>query len=151
MALRVVEGEVCFESGLPGFPSLRRARLVPWREGSPFWLLQSTEGPPVTFVVAPADAFFPGFAPEIERCAGGRLGGLDRTQVSVLAIVTVGGTAEETTANLFAPVVVNHRNGRAAQVVVDDARYGLRAPLSGSPDAWAPARRSSAAAAAAVN
>ena len=45
-------------------------------------------------------------------------------------VVTLGDTPEQATANLLAPVLVNHRTQRAGQYVLSDADLPMRAPLS---------------------
>ena len=47
-----------------------------------------------------------------------------------LVVVTLGASAEDATANLLAPVLVNHRTRKAAQVVLDDLELPIKAPLA---------------------
>ena len=47
-----------------------------------------------------------------------------------LVVVTLGESAEDATANLLAPVLVNHRTRRAAQVVLDDLDLPIKAHLT---------------------
>jgi flagellar assembly factor FliW len=45
-------------------------------------------------------------------------------------LVNPGATLADMTANLMAPILVNHRTRRAAQVVLEDPSLPLRAPLA---------------------
>ena len=47
-----------------------------------------------------------------------------------LVVVTLGSSAADATANLMAPVLVNHRTRKAAQVVLDDLDLPIKAPLA---------------------
>ena len=33
------------------------------------------------------------------------------------------------TINLFAPIIINVRNSKARQIILDDKRYGVRVPV----------------------
>ena len=45
-------------------------------------------------------------------------------------MVTLGDTPDSATANLLAPVLVNHRTQRAGQYLLSDLDLPMRAPLS---------------------
>ena len=79
------------------------------------------------FVVSPA-AHFPDYAPTID--AGLLAWDADAEHTAVLAVVHPGqGAQDGPTVNLLAPLVVDTRTGRAAQVVLD-GDWPLRAPVS---------------------
>ena len=48
----------------------------------------------------------------------------------MLVVVTLGDTPADATANLLAPVLVNHRTQRAGQYLLSDLDLPMRAPLS---------------------
>ena len=122
------------EAGIAGFPEARRFVVAPWgEEGSPFSLVHFV-GTPASgpdFVVVAPPAFFPGYQCHIDNDVAERLGLGDADDALVLAIVDPGQGANDTTANLLAPIVINVRTGRAAQVVLSSSEYGLRVPLRG--------------------
>ncbi len=47
----------------------------------------------------------------------------------MFTLVTVGERPEDSTINLLGPVVVNRHSGEAAQVVLSELTYDVRAPL----------------------
>ena len=119
-----------FAAGLPGFPEARNFALVWWGdENGPFSILMSLDENGLEFLVAPPHAFFPDYAPELDDDTAERLGIEDPEEAVVLAIITVGDDPTSSTANLLAPIVVNHRTRAAAQVVLEDGDQPLRAPL----------------------
>jgi len=92
--------------------------------------LQATDRPGLSFLVVPPHMFFPDYAPLIDEATMKLLAIHAAEDVLLLVLVNPGATLAETTANLLAPVLVNHRTRRAAQIVLDDATLSLRAPLA---------------------
>lgn len=127
---RAERAAITFGDGLPGFPAARRFSLQ--RRGgddSPFSVLQSLDDDALCFVVVPPDAFFPDYAPELEDGDAERLGLTEADDAIVLLVVSLGARAEEATANLLGPVVVNRHTLAAAQVVLRGRDLPARQPL----------------------
>lgn len=118
-------------AGLPGFPDARRFVLMEWGEaGSPFSLLRSLDHESLEFLVAAPVVLFPDYAPELDDVDAGALGLISAEDALVLVIVTVGESAEDATANLLAPIIVNIHTRVAAQVALPTASVeDLRRPL----------------------
>jgi flagellar assembly factor FliW len=118
-------------AGLPGFPDARRLVLVEWgEEGSPFRILRSLDHEALEFLVAAPVALFPDYAPEIDDATAAALELTCAEDALVLVIVTVAERAEDATANLLAPIVLNVHTQAAAQVVLSNAPVeDLRRPL----------------------
>jgi flagellar assembly factor FliW len=91
----------------------------------------------LSFVVVPPAMFFDDYAPEVDDELVEELGAQSEEDLLVLSVVTLGADPNAATVNLMAPIIVNHRTRRAAQVLLDDVSLPLRAPLT-------PARRTSA-------
>lgn len=124
--------ELRFAAGIPGFPEAKRFTLVWWGdESSPFSILASLDQAGLEFLVVPPLAFFPMYAPEIDDDLVERLGIETADDVILLVIITTGEDAADATANLLAPIVVNRHTREAAQAVLTDGEYPLRAPLLG--------------------
>ncbi len=114
---------------MPGFPGARRFALVDLAPGGALSALRSLDDPELRFLVVPPALYFPDYAPEIDDETAQRLQLTTAEDALVLLVVTPGETPADATANLLAPVVVNHRTQRAAQVVLTDSSLALRAPL----------------------
>jgi flagellar assembly factor FliW len=115
---------------LAGFPDHRRFALVALDEAGLLYALRSLEDPDLRFLVAPPAPFFPDYAPELDDAWVERLALHGADDALVLVVVTTGALPADATANLLAPVVVNRRTLRAAQVVLDQD-LPLHAPLAG--------------------
>jgi flagellar assembly factor FliW len=72
---------------------------------------------------------FPDYTPQLDACTVAEQLIGDASDMLLLVVVAVGYSLAESTANLRAPILVNVRTRRAAQLVLDDASLQLRAPL----------------------
>jgi flagellar assembly factor FliW len=117
---------------LPGFPEHRRFALARLDDAGVLCALRSLDDPELRFLVVPPGAFFSDYAPEIDDQTAAALAIDSAEDVLALVMVNPGDSASTATANLLAPVLVNHRTRRAFQVVLDDPSLPLRAPLVAS-------------------
>jgi flagellar assembly factor FliW len=126
--------ELSFVRPLPGFGDLRRFVLVelgvPEGAEPVLFELRSLEEPAVRFVAAVPTAFFPDYAFDLGEDDCAELGLSDEADALVLVLLTTGHDAAETTANLLAPVVVNARTRRAAQVILSGSDWPVRAAVA---------------------
>jgi len=115
---------------LAGFPDHREFVLVPADASGLLWWLQALAHDGPRFLVAPAAAFFPEYAPVLPASALAELGLADLRDGRVHVLLTVpDGDVAGTTANLRAPLVVNPVTRRACQVVLSDPTHPVRCPL----------------------
>jgi flagellar assembly factor FliW len=114
---------------LLGFPERRDYALIRLDDDGVVCALRSLDEPDLRFVVVPPAGFFPDYAPEIDDATAKSLGATSAEDLLVLVMVNTADSAETATANLLAPVVVNHRTRRAVQVVLHDESLSLRTPL----------------------
>jgi flagellar assembly factor FliW len=114
---------------MPGFPDLRQFALVELDEDGVLCSLRSLEDPDLRFLVVPPAPFFPDYAPEVDDVVVSDLEIGSADDALVLLVLRAGDSLAETTANLLAPVVVNRRTRRAAQVILDDPSLSVSEPL----------------------
>lgn len=116
---------------LIGFPAARQFALVRVApDNEVLFRLTALDVDGLEFVAAAPYPFFPNYAPELDDATAARLELSESSGAIVLVLLTVGPTLEETTANLFAPIVVNVNTRRAAQVTLVNGGYSLREPLT---------------------
>jgi len=112
---------------LAGFPDHREFVLVPADASGLLSWLQALAPDGPRFLVAPAAAFFPEYAPVLPGAALAELGLASVQAGRVYALLTVpDGDVSGTTANLRAPLVVNPVTRRARQVVLSDPTHPVR-------------------------
>ncbi len=116
-------------SPMLGFPEHRRFALTRLDDEGTVCDLRSLDDPELRFVVVPPSLFFTDYTPEITDATAALLQAGSADELLTLSVVTLGDDAGAATANLLAPVLVNHGQRIAAQVVLDDANLSLRAPL----------------------
>lgn len=124
-----IREELDFVAPPPGLVDLHRFALSALDDTGYLFALRSTDAPDVRLFVIPPRAYFPGYTPRLDPEVLTALE-LDGTPAVLLVVVHPGQDGQPPYANLLAPVVVNPRTGRAAQVVLDGAEYPLRAPLT---------------------
>jgi flagellar assembly factor FliW len=122
-----------FESGLPGFPRLRKFRLEQDDSLSPLEWLVCAEDPDVRFIVVNPLIFKPGYSPRLTEEHGKSIGirkGISKADdLRLRVIVTLGENYEESTANLSAPLMFNAGEYKAVQVLLDDGVYSHSEPI----------------------
>lgn len=112
--------------GVIGFPTLTRYTLLEYNP--PFSWLQSLDRSDMAFVVVNAAEF--GDEYSFPLPTGDRdLDLSDADDVAIVNLVSVRPDPMLTTVNLKAPVIVNLRNMRGRQVVLDNPRFPVRMPL----------------------
>jgi flagellar assembly factor FliW len=113
------------------FDRFEEFRLAPFGQSGVLYQLSAAGRGGPHFIAADPASFFPDYAVEVCDSDVKELGLEDVEDVLVLVLVTRPVTADGVpTANLMGPVVINRKNGRAAQVVFEDGRYTARAPLA---------------------
>lgn len=120
-----------FSQGLLGFPDSTTYVAIEV-EDTPYLWLQSVEEEEVAFLATSPFLFFPDYDLELGDDEQQALDVDDPTQVEVLALLTVhrsGDKAENITANLLGPIVVNTETRQALQLVLDNPEYSTRVPL----------------------
>ncbi|WP_432830345.1 flagellar assembly protein FliW [Dactylosporangium sp. CA-092794] len=116
-----------FVAPMPGFPDERRFVLVRLDDAGVLYALTSVDAPGLRFLVVPPAQFFPDYAPEIDDETLAALGVTDQADLLVLLVVTAGETgAEDATANLMAPIVLDQNSRRAVQLVLSHSGLPVR-------------------------
>jgi flagellar assembly factor FliW len=118
-----------FVGPIAGFPEHRTFALAELDPAGWLCALRSLDDPGLRFLVVPPGPFFPDYDPELGDDWAEQLQLTSADDALVLLIVTPAESAGDSTVNLLAPVVVNVRTRRAAQVVLEDQAWPLRAPL----------------------
>lgn len=131
------ENALTVPAGIPGFPDMRRATLLSANlvNGDPspsdpmlFWL-QDIDNGDLAFLCLVPWGPFPEYDFEFE---GDDLGIDDEADVRILNIITMrrDGPANNMTANLRAPLVVDVAHQCLHQVILTDSRWPVSAPIA---------------------
>ena len=110
--------------GILGFPEYQRYLIIEHNQESPFLWFQCVDNPGLAFVIIDPRCFLADY--QVGRL-NGCLKELEAESVDdlkIFVIVTIPrGHPEKMTANLLGPLVINIRNRRAKQLVIDNPRY----------------------------
>ncbi len=122
-----------FANGLPGFENIKEFVILPLEKDSPFAILQSIEQYEIGFLVAFPFVFKSDYAFYLADEDSEELRLESPDDLITYTIVTLKEPFNSSTINLQAPVLINHKQKRAKQLVLQDAEnYPLRFPIEGS-------------------
>ena len=118
-----------FANGLLGFEKFNRYVILNTEDGSPFRWMQCVDDGDLAFVLIEPLAFMFEYDLEIDDSDVTHLG-LEAAEDAVLfAIVTIPEIAQEMTANLQGPVVINAKLRKGRQVISNNQKHPIKARI----------------------
>ncbi|MCR4997358.1 MAG: flagellar assembly protein FliW [Butyrivibrio sp.] len=120
-----------FPNGIIGFPDLKKFTLMHDEEqgsGSIKWL-QSIDEPGFAMPVMDPLIVCPDYSPEIDRTKIEEVGEIDDEDILVLVTVTVPHDLEKMTVNLMGPFVINVKEMKGVQSIVENDNYPVKFPI----------------------
>jgi len=119
------EDVILFEEGLIGFPEAKRFVLIESESLSPFRIFQCVDNPRVGFLVLDPRTVFKTYERSIPYEAWRSLEVADKTERLSLVISIIGKDPRESTANLQAPLLINHQKMLGKQLILANSRYSV--------------------------
>lgn len=113
---------IYFPSGIPGFLDEKEFYMFPF-EGTDLFVLQSVKTLETAFIVTDPFALFPQYEFDLPDEAIEKLEIHTEKDVATFTILTVREPFKETTANLQAPLVINHTKKLGKQVILNQTLY----------------------------
>lgn len=126
------EKVLIFDEGIIGFPDLNRFMLIHDADDDKktvSWL-QSLDEPAFAMPVVDPLAVDPTYNPIVEDELLKSLGEITEEDLIVLVTMTVPRDVKKATVNLKAPFVVNSKNLKACQIILEDDRYLVKHPIN---------------------
>ncbi len=120
-----------FPHGIIGFPDLKRFTLLYDNEkgdASIKWL-QSIEEPGFAMPVIDPLVVCPDYNPQVETEQIKDIGDLDEDELLVLVTVTVPHDLTKMTVNLKGPFIINVKELKACQTIIDNDEYQVKFPI----------------------
>lgn len=125
------EDVINFTRGLLGFEDVKKYLIIDNLDGAGvFKWLQSVDRPELAFVIMNPFFIVPDYQFDIPDGLVKKLGIEKPEDVAVFTIVVVPEDINKMTTNLKAPIILNTRNNRAIQMVLDDDRYRIKHPVA---------------------
>ena len=113
--------------GIPAFESEHEFLVLPLpsdENDSPYVFLQSVNTPELAFLMTNPFIFFPDYEFNLEDDVEKELGINSSDDVLIYTLITIpGGKIPDMTANLMAPLVINQKNFKAKQVILEKGKY----------------------------
>lgn len=120
------------DNGIIGFPNLKSFSLMHNEERGKSgiaWLV-SMEEPAFALPVMDPLIVYPTFNPEVEDELLKPLGELDPDDMLVLVTLSIPkGAPEKMTVNLKAPIIINAKERKAVQIILDGEEYKIKFPV----------------------
>ena len=117
-----------FPGGIVGFPDLNKFAIVhdvEKTDGSSLSFLLSLDEPAFAMPVMDPHIVKPDYNPMVEEDLLTNIGKLDPDETIVLVTVTVPHEIEKMTVNLMAPVIINAKLRKGAQVILTEGENSL--------------------------
>ena len=122
-----------FPNGIPGFEDNKYFVILPLEKDSPFAILQSIKQQEIGFVIALPFIFKDDYVFDLMEEDKEELKLMSSEDLIIYSIVTLKEPFNSSTLNLQAPLLINHKQKVAKQLVLQDAKiYPLRFPIEGS-------------------
>ena len=125
---------ILLSSPLLGFPDLSDFLLISGEKSFPFLWFQSVQDPSVCFILIDPKIFHPNYDPALSKRDLKILGVEEREHLKILNIVVVPEDPKNATVNLRAPILINSEKKLAKQVILEDDRWMIKAPLFAAKD-----------------
>jgi flagellar assembly factor FliW len=116
---------ITFRDGIPGFKEHIRYALIHDMD-SDFSYLQSVDDKSVCFIIVPPAVIVGNYDIEISEAAVEELNIDNEEDISLYTILTVPEDISSMTTNLKAPIIINRRNNKGKQEILDDDRYEIK-------------------------
>lgn len=119
-----------FEKGLPGLEGYNRFVLLSSQESRPVSWLQAVGDKIVSLPVTDPFKVCPDYSFDISTDDIDALGIENVKDVFVLSVLVIPKNISAMTINLSAPIIINVRNNKGCQIILDDRKYRVRVPVS---------------------
>lgn len=119
---------------LAGFEAHTEYTLTRIDDAGMLQSLRSVRDADLRFVISPAEVFFAAYRDSLTEVITAPVAGAlgiapSEADLEMYVMLTIGTSLKDTTANLRAPLVVDHATGKAVQVILDDDTLPLSQPL----------------------
>lgn|SRR5690625_4096577 len=119
-----------FPSGIPGFLD-ELEFIVLELPGNPiFQILQSVKTADLAFIVVNPYHFYKDYEFKLDEHLVATLQLTSEEDVTVLTIVTLKQPFQQSTINLKAPLIINHKLNVGKQYVLNSDKYSIKAPIA---------------------
>lgn len=121
--------EILFEKGIPGFEDYKYFNINVIKDNEKFYSIVSKEDDNIGFIsISPFD-IKKDYEIDLDDEFVNELDIKSEKDVLVLCLITLGKTLKDSTANLKAPIIINIKNNRGRQLILQDDKYKIKESL----------------------
>ena len=121
--------EILFEKGIPGFEDYKYFNVNIIKDNEKFYSIVSKEDDNIGFIsISPFD-IKKDYEIDLDDEFVNELDIKSEKDVLVLCLITLGKTLKDSTANLKAPIIINIKNNRGKQLILQDDKYKIKESL----------------------
>ena len=121
--------EILFEKGIPGFENYRYFNVNIVEGNKKIYNIVSKEDSNVGFIsISPFD-IKKDYEIDLDDQFIKELDIKNEKDVLVICLITLGKSLKDSTANLKAPIIINIKNNRGKQLILQDDKYKIKEPL----------------------
>lgn len=121
--------EILFEKGIPGFEDYKYFNVNVIKDNEKFYSIVSKEDDNIGFIsISPFD-IKKDYEIDLDDEFVNELDIKSEKDVLVLCLITLGKTLKDSTANLKAPIIINIKNNRGRQLILQDDKYKIKESL----------------------
>jgi len=118
--------EILFEKGIPGFENYRYFNVNIVEGIKRFYHIVSKEDSNIGFIsISPFD-IKKDYEIDLDDEFIKELDIKDEKDVLVICLITLGKSLKDSTANLKAPIIINIKNNRGKQLILQDDKYKIK-------------------------
>ncbi len=120
-----------FPNGIIGFPDLQKFTLMRDEDQAPNTIqwLQSIDEPNFAMPVMDPLVVCPDYKPLVDKTEVEAIGDLDDQDILILVTVTVPHDLAKMTVNLKGPFIINTKDMKASQTIIDNDDYPVKFPI----------------------
>lgn len=118
-----------FSEGMLGLPEYKRYILIQDDNMQPFLRLQCVDAPQISFLMIDPAYADPGYKAYVTGSDPNHVFIDQSEEIVLLVVCTVHSGNADVTANMQAPVIINHKTMNGRQIILLDSPYSLRHSL----------------------
>ena len=120
---------ITFEKGLPGFRELKKFIIFPVEENKVFNMLHSIDNMEIGLVIVSPFYVMKEYEFELSDEKIDELSVEKENDINVYTTVCLNKDIKNITVNLKAPIVINIKENKGEQLILDDDKYQIKYPL----------------------
>lgn len=121
--------EILFEKGIPGFEDYKYFNVNVIKDNEKFYSIVSKEDDNIGFISISPFEIKKDYEIDLDDEFVNELDIKSEKDVLVLCLITLGKTLKDSTANLKAPIIINIKNNRGRQLILQDDKYKIKESL----------------------